>query len=224
MTSFFITSTGTGIGKTYVTCGLIAALQKRGIPVDAVKPVISGFEVADAPASDTGLILKALGRELDEVNIGGVSPWRFAAGISPDMAAAREGRSVSLEAVTAFCRESHHRGRICLIEGAGGVMSPIGQDFSNLDLIIALNAHALLVSGTYLGTISHTLTACEALKARRCNPWSVVLSQSEDSPVTMAETAQAIRRFTREPTYLMPRFAEVPEDLVEAIVNTHGSR
>ncbi len=90
MTSYYVTATGTEVGKTYVTCGLIAALRRRGKNIAALKPVISGFDPADAYTSDTGLILQALGKPVNEHSVAEVSPWRYRAALSPDMAAARE--------------------------------------------------------------------------------------------------------------------------------------
>ncbi len=219
MTAYFITSTGTGLGKTYLTCGLIEAFRRRDVAVDAIKPVISGFELDAAADSDTGLILQALGLPIDEPRIKEISPWRFRAALSPDMAAMREGRNVPLDELVVFCRSAMEVDEsVCLIEGAGGIMAPLGRAYTNIDLISALDARIVLVAGTYLGTISHTLTACEALSARGREPWAIVLSESEDSPVAAGETAQSIGRFVSAPIYLLPRDAAVPDDLGEAML------
>jgi dethiobiotin synthetase len=219
MTAYFVTSTGTGVGKTYLTCGLIEALRRRDIAVDAVKPVISGFEPDGAAESDTGLILRALGLPIDEPRIKEISPWRFRAALSPDMAAARESKSVALDQLVDFCRSAMEiDDGLCLIEGAGGIMAPLGRAYTNLDLMSAIDVRIVLVAGTYLGTISHTLTACEALSARGREPWAIVLSESEDSPVAPGETAQSIGRFTSAPIYLLPRESPAPEDLVDAML------
>lgn len=219
MSGYFVTATGTSMGKTYLTCGVIGALRQRGLPVDAIKPVVSGFERERARESDSGLILTALGLSIDEARLDRVSPWRFRAALSPDMAAAREGRSVPLSTVATFCARTLEAAEgVCLIEGAGGIMSPLGRDFTNLDLIAGLDARVVLVAGTYLGTISHTLTACEALAARGREPWAIVLSASEDAPVTANETAASMGRFVHAPIYLMPRDGGAPEDLVETML------
>jgi len=219
MTAYFVTSTGTSVGKTYLTCGVIEALRRRDITVDAVKPVISGFEPEAAEDSDTGLILRALGLPIDEPRIKEISPWRFRAALSPDMAAAREGKSVALDELVDFCRSAMEiEDGLCLIEGAGGIMAPIGRAYTNLDLMSALDVRIVLVAGTYLGTISHTLTACEALSARGREPWAIVLSESEDSPVAPGETAQSIGRFVSAPIYLLPRGSPAPEDLVDTML------
>ncbi|HWN38339.1 MAG TPA: molybdopterin-guanine dinucleotide biosynthesis protein MobB, partial [Gammaproteobacteria bacterium] len=86
MTTFFITSSGTGIGKTFVTRQLIAELKAAGRRVRALKPVASGFDAADAEGSDTLQLLRALALEPTAANLDAVSPWRFAAPLSPDMA------------------------------------------------------------------------------------------------------------------------------------------
>lgn len=207
MKTCFVTSTGTEIGKTYVTCRLIEGLRANGASVDAIKPVLSGFDPADAAASDSGMILRALGRQVDTANVEAISPWRFKAALSPDMAAEREGARLTLEEVAAFCRKP--RASVTLIEGAGGIMSPLGHDFTNLDLIAALGASALLVAGTYLGTISHTLTACEAVR-----PAAIVLSESQQSPVDPEETVATLARFTDVPIHIVRRNASIPQRLI----------
>jgi len=219
VSGYFITATGTGLGKTYLTCGVIDALTRRDFAVDAVKPVISGFTREAAAESDSGLILQALGRPIDDAALDDVSPWRFRAALSPDMAAEREKAVVPAGAVGAFCaRALENADGVCLIEGAGGLMSPLGRDFTNLDLLALLDVRVVLVAGTYLGTISHTLTACAALAARGREPWAIVLSQSVDDPVTPSETAASMGRFVDAPIYLMPRGGGVPDDLVETML------
>src|ERR1700681_2837582 len=104
MSAIFISATGTDIGKTFVTCGLIGALQARGRKVAALKPIMSGFD--PAATSDAGLLLAGLGRPVTAEEISRMSPWRFAAPLAPDMAAAREGRTIDVAAVVAFCRDA----------------------------------------------------------------------------------------------------------------------
>jgi dethiobiotin synthetase len=167
MSGLFITGVGTGVGKTLVTT--ILCHQGRAIARDvlAIKPVVSGF-VEDDPESDPALILRSLGIAPTASAIADVAPWRFAAPISPHLAARREGRSITLAEVARFCRgRAGGPGSFRLIEGAGGVMSPICEDATCLDLMALLGDPAVLVTGTYLGAMSHTLTsmAAEGLRA-----------------------------------------------------------
>ena len=94
-----MTSTGTGIGKTYVTTALIREARARGLEVAAAKPLISGFEDRDTAASDTGAILAALGQAPTLENVDRISSWRFAAPLAPNMAAKAEGRALVFEAL-----------------------------------------------------------------------------------------------------------------------------
>ena len=100
--SVFVTATGTDIGKTFVACGLIRALRRKGRAAAALKPVLSGFEPAEAEGSDSGRLLAALGRPVTPDEIARISPWRFAAPLSPDMAALREKRTLDFAGVVDF--------------------------------------------------------------------------------------------------------------------------
>jgi dethiobiotin synthetase len=207
MTTLFVTASGTDVGKTYVTLRLIEELTAAGYRVRALKPVASGFDAANPAASDTGALLGAQGLTLAAAHLDTVSPWRFAAPLSPDMAAAREGRSVPFDALVEFCRRPHDAD-VTLIEGIGGVMVPIDETHTVLDWIVATGAPALLVVGSYLGTLSHSLTAVAALRARDVRLAGVVVSESAEQPVPVAETAMTLARFLR-PTLVrvLPRAA-----------------
>jgi dethiobiotin synthetase len=104
VTAYFVTSTGTDIGKTFVTAGLIRSLRDANHPVDALKPVVSGYDSSVVETSDPAVLLKALGRPVSADEIGGLAPWRFRAPVSPDVAAAREGRNIDFDALIDFSR------------------------------------------------------------------------------------------------------------------------
>lgn len=199
MAGLFVTATGTGIGKTFVAAGLVRCLRAQGRKADAFKPVISGFDPAAAAESDTGLLLSALGRPLNAAEIERISPWRFAAPLSPDMAAARENRSVDFDALVAFSQNALAApADATLIEGVGGIMVPLDRSHTVLDWMYALNVPVLLVAGSYLGAISHTLTAVAVLRQQGLAPATIVVSESEGSTVDLDETAGTISRFARD--------------------------
>ncbi|MEE8295345.1 MAG: dethiobiotin synthase, partial [Sphingomonadales bacterium] len=116
MNAFFITATGTGIGKTVLTAGLAFQLKKKGRKVMAVKPVISGFEDGDLE-NDTALIAASLGLPFNAENINKISPFRYLAAVSPNLAAAREGREIMPEALLDFCDKTITNYDLTLIEG-----------------------------------------------------------------------------------------------------------
>ena len=202
MAAHFVTSSGTGIGKTLVTAALAWQLRESGRRVRAIKPVISGYEPETAAESDTGILLAALGEAVTDETVACLSPWRFAAPLAPDLAAAREGRTLDLADVVAFCREAaraaERDGATLLIEGVGGVMAPMTPRETVADWMAALGVPAVLVVGSYLGAISHALTAAEALTARAIPIAAVVISESDASGVALCDTVESMGRFLPE--------------------------
>lgn len=205
----FVTATGTDVGKTFVMCELIAAARRRALPVRALKPVMSGFDAGTLADSDAGRLLAALGQPVEPRTLAQISPWRFTAPLSPDMAAAREGRQIDAAALNALCRREIDRARrdgaVVLIEGVGGVAVPLDERHTVLDWIHAVAAPAVLVAGSYLGTLSHTLTAFAALRERGIRVAAVVVSESAESPVPLAETVAALERFVAQAPVLALR-------------------
>jgi dethiobiotin synthetase len=197
MSATFVSATGTDLGKTFITTGLIRHFLEEGRAVDAVKPVVSGFDPAALPASDPGALLAALRRPVTIPEAERISPWRFAAPLSPDMAARRERRTIDFDAVTKFCRTAIAacRGHL-FIEGIGGIMVPLDDRHTVLDLITQLRSPLLLVAGSYVGTISHTLTALQVLARRNLDVAAVVVSESHHSAASLDETVAAIARFS----------------------------
>ena len=128
---FFITGTDTGAGKTVLTALLARFLRERGVNVAALKPVCSGGR------DDARALQAALGGalSLDEIN-----PWHFRPPIAPVLAARRERKRVTLADVLAHVRAMQKRFDVVLIEGAGGLLSPLGENFDSRDLLTALRA------------------------------------------------------------------------------------
>jgi dethiobiotin synthetase len=209
MSAYFITATGTDIGKTFVARGLIRALRAEGREVAALKPVVSGFDPSEAAGSDSGLLLAALGRPVTPDTIAKISPWRFAAPLAPDMAAAREGRRLDMPELIRFCHAAiAAEPGVLLIEGAGGLMSPVSAEHIMLDWVVALGLPVILVAGTYLGTISHTLTALDVLARRAVKVAALVVSESPGSPVRLDETCDTLTRFAPQHELVaLPRLA-----------------
>ncbi len=211
MTAIFITGTGTDIGKTFVATALIRHLREMGRAVDAIKPVVSGFDPAQAGSSDPGLLIKALGLPQTAQEIDRISPWRFKAALSPDLAAAREGRTIDFDTVVSFCLDAiGHSRDILLIEGAGGIMVPLDGEHTMLDLMMALQVPLILVAGSYLGTISHTLTALDAVYRRALQVLAVIVSETPNSTVPLVDTVATIARYA-EPVIGLPRRSRRPD-------------
>jgi dethiobiotin synthetase len=175
----FVAGAHTEIGKTHVACGLLRAAQDEGRRVDALKPVVSGFDPADWEESDPGRLLAAMGRPRTASALEAISPWRFTAPLAPPMAAEDEERRLELAPVADFCRERIARSPadLVIVEGVGGLMSPIASGATSLDLLIALACPSVLVSGGYLGAVSHALTALEVMQSRGASPAAILVSE-----------------------------------------------
>jgi dethiobiotin synthetase len=204
MNSLFVTSTGTDIGKTYCCCRMIDAWRST-IAIRCIKPIVTGFDEALPESTDTAHLLAAQGLTVDRHRIEATSPWRFQAALAADMAANRESRSLPFAELIEFCRPPPDV-ELNLIEGIGGVMAPITDDRTVLDWIAALDTQVLLVVGSYLGSLSHTLTAVDVLARRDRRPVAIVISQSIEEPVPTEETAASLGQFLGNlPIAILPR-------------------
>ena len=226
MSANFITGTGTDIGKTWLACALLRHWRTEGRQAAAFKPLLSGFDPLQPQASDAGALLAALGRAATTAELDAIAPWRFAAPLAPDMAAALEGRCVDFAELVAFTRRclppvSTHPGfrfaagegnprhaeragasalrpsgnsSICLVEGVGGVMAPIDARHTVRDWIAASGLPCVLVTGSYLGSLSHALTALEALARVGAGVTAIAVNETPGSTVALDATLEALSR------------------------------
>ncbi|HMA56254.1 MAG TPA: dethiobiotin synthase [Pseudolabrys sp.] len=196
MAAYFVTSTGTDIGKTFVTAALIRYLRESNQPVAALKPVVSGYDSSVADTSDPAVLLTALGRPVTADEVDRIAPWRFRAPLSPDLAAAREGRRIDFDELVEFTRAAINAATGPLfIEGVGGIMVPLDGRRTVLDWMSELNIPLLLVVGGYLGTISHTLTALDVLAQRKLAVAAIVVCENRRDTVELDDTVASISRF-----------------------------
>jgi dethiobiotin synthetase len=194
--TLFITGTDTGVGKTALTALLTRFLRERGVSAVALKPVCSGGR-GDARALHAAMN-GAL--TLDEIN-----PWHFRASIAPSLAARHEKKPVKLSQVLAHVRALQKRFEVVLVEGAGGLLSPLGEDFNSRDLITTLRATPIVVAQNKLGAVNHILLTLEALpKNRRANARIVLMSPLKpDGPAKT--NAKLLAGLTSAEIFPLPR-------------------
>ncbi|MEM1022565.1 MAG: dethiobiotin synthase [Myxococcota bacterium] len=194
----FITATGTDIGKTELACRLMEGLRTRGLEPIPRKPVVSGFGPPLAN-TDPGRLLRAAGwpdERLDEV-----APHRFPDPLAPIHAAAAAGRSFGYDDFIEAAGGPGFR----VVEGVGGLMVPLDGERTVLDAIVELQLPVILVAGTYLGTLSHTLTAWRALGTQSALPARVVLSESLDPPMPTRSCVEALEGPLGHRPFVFPR-------------------
>lgn len=184
MKTIFVTGTDTNVGKSVVTALALAHLTRMGAKVKALKPFCSG-ERTDA------LLLWELQERtlsLDEVN-----PFYFDRPVSPWTAARANGREITMgDTIKAILPHTLSDGYL-LIEGAGGLMSPLGERFHAGDLIAELRGQVILVAANRLGVINHTLLTLEALEKRQLPVAALVLNDLSPAEPVMDSNEQDLR-------------------------------
>jgi len=179
MNSYFVTATGTDIGKTYVGAELLRAARRRGLAVSACKPLMSGFGEDALARSDAGLLLDAMARPVTPETISEICRHRFEPPLAPNVAMRRAGLVQDYEEILRFARASlpADPSQFHLVEGAGGLMSPVTDEKLHSDLIMDLGLPVILVSAGYLGAVSHTLTALDVLQSKGASVAALIVSQ-----------------------------------------------
>ncbi len=162
MYKLFITGTDTNCGKTYATCKLINYLNANKITTHAIKPVASGCTEQDEHLFNEDEILL----QLEQNNLGEITPWKYKSPVSPHIAALRENQFIDICKVIDFCNNFHnqHKFKTLLIEGAGGLLVPLNEKQTWLDFLIQSRIPVVLVIGMRLGCINHSLLTEAVLK------------------------------------------------------------
>jgi dethiobiotin synthetase len=179
MSRVFVTAIGTDCGKTHVSAALIRELNAQGRMALGVKPLMSGYSQRELEKSDAGRLLSAMGRPITAKTIDDICWKRFTEWSAPNVAARNVGVTLDYVEMLGFVRSrlGRHEGP-ALVEGAGGVMSPLTDAQTNLDLMVDLGLPVVLMASNYLGAVSHTLTALEVLQQRRLDVAVIVVTQS----------------------------------------------
>jgi dethiobiotin synthetase len=172
----FVTGTDTDVGKTIVSAALLAAMSAAGERVRAHKPAVTGLDEqpegdgARIWPADHELLGAAAGMEAAEV-----SPLRFGPAVSPELAARLAGQRVEPAQLLAAARAASAEGAL-IVEGVGGLLSPLTEDFTVRDLAAALALPVLVAARPGLGTINHTLLTIQAARAVGLDVRAVVLT------------------------------------------------
>jgi len=196
----FITGTDTGVGKTVLTGLLARYLRERGVNVAALKPVCSG-------GRDDARVLHAVLN--GALTLAEVNPWHFHAPVAPLLAARQERKRVRLADVLAHIRAMHERFDVLLVEGAGGLLSPLGEHFDSRDLIASLRATPIIVGSNQLGAVNQVLLALEALPpvARR-KAGVVLVSPPRPDASTKTNTGLLAEHFDGKRIFRLPWLGE----------------
>jgi dethiobiotin synthetase len=210
-----ITGTDTGVGKTVLSALLTRFLRERGVHAVALKPICSGGR-ADARvlhAAMNGVLT------LDEIN-----PWHFRAPVAPQLAARRENKTVKLPQVLAHIRTMQKRFDVLLVEGAGGLLSPLGKNFNSRDLISALSATPIVVAPNKLGVVNHILLTLESVpKSVRTKTKIVLMVPPKPDIATKTNANLLAHYFPAGRIFLLPWQGKI-FSAAEVLKNPHVRR
>jgi dethiobiotin synthetase len=182
----FITGTDTGVGKTYLAAGIARLLHARGIDVGVMKPAETGCIRRNGKLvpSDALVLMKAAGvhDRLHDVN-----HYRFKKPLAPSVAAATEGSSIDPARIRTGFDKLCRKHSFMIVEGAGGIMVPLTERYTYLDLAVDLRLPVMIVARPGLGTINHTLLTIEVLRRRGIAIAGVVINFADDRRAGTAE-------------------------------------
>lgn len=161
---YFITGTDTDVGKTTIALGLMAAFQKQGLTVAAMKPVSAGCE----PSAD-GLrnedALRLMGQASIDLHYELVNPYAFEPAIAPHIAASESGITMQTEPLVKAYKRIAKQADVVVVEGAGGWLVPLNDSQTMADLAIALGLPVINVVGIRLGCLNHAQLTAESIHA-----------------------------------------------------------
>jgi dethiobiotin synthetase len=183
---WFVTGSDTGVGKTVLTSLLARWLRRNDSRVAALKPLCSGGR------DDARQLFAALEGALP---LDAINPWHFRAPLAPLLAARREKRRVRAADVIDHIRHIARQFDLTLVEGAGGLLSPLGEGFDSRDLIAALRARAIIVCPNRLGAVNQARLVWEALPRALARTAQVVLMEPPRASVPSQTNPALLREF-----------------------------
>jgi dethiobiotin synthetase len=187
--AIFMTATDTGVGKTTITAALVLALQKKGHRVGVMKPVETGIDPEQPETSDTGHLQSLLS---PPPPFASVCLYAFPQPLAPLACAREAGTIIDVASIAAALQVLRQRHSVFIVEGAGGVLTPLSPTHTIRDLMVTLNLPAVVVGRTSLGSVNHLLLTLEALWCAGIKPCGIVLND----PMATTQTENLIQQRT----------------------------
>jgi dethiobiotin synthetase len=186
-----VTGTDTGVGKTWVACALVRALQNTGQSVVAIKPIETGCGDQPNGGEDGVRLARATGQSQPSHAI-----IRLREAVAPVIASERAGAEIDFDALMLKIERFTELADAAIIEGTGGLLAPVTWEWNMADLARALGATALVVAPDRLGTINHTLLTLSALELAGIPTAAVVLTPADAPDRSSGTNGSAIERLS----------------------------
>jgi dethiobiotin synthetase len=179
----FVTGTGTEVGKSVVAAVIAAEAAAEGLSVAVFKPAVSGLD--EGGETDHELLARASGSSQSEDEI---APYRYGPPVSPHLAAEMAGEEIDADLLERVAEDAAADADAIVCEGVGGLMVPLRPDYLVRNLAAELGHPVVIVAGSGLGTINHTLLTIEAAWAAELEISAVVLNRWPAKPGRLEES------------------------------------
>ena len=197
MKPLFITSTDTDIGKTCVCAGIAHSLKKLNVDVGIMKPFACGVKQKTGFSSNDLTVLTKAAVVNDTENI--LNPFFFPIPASPYTAAKNLGVKIDIEHVIKCFRKLDKIHDIMLVEGIGGIMTPILKDYAIIDLIKDLKANIIIVTSSKIGTVNHTILTCNICKSMKISVKGLIINNFDSTGYPISELERDLSTLTNLP-------------------------
>ena len=176
MASLFVTGTDTDVGKTCVTAGIVRYLSKMNVNVGVMKPFASGYKATiDSVSEDVKVLMKFSGVN-DPVNL--VNPYFYDIPTSPYDACKQLNLEIDISRVIDSYKQLTSIHDVVIVEGIGGIMTPISKNYFVSDLISDLQMSAIIVTGSKMGTVNHLMLTNQHAKEKKISLNGFVINQN----------------------------------------------
>jgi dethiobiotin synthetase len=219
MNGIFVTGTDTDVGKTIISSGLAAVLKEKKMDIGVFKPLLSGIS-RDHPESDTSLLKQLSRTSLSHEEI---TPFQFKEPLAPYVAGKLEGREVGIEDVLHHWEVLRGKHEYFIVEGAGGISVPLGENFLVSDLIKALQLPIVIVARPNLGTVNHIFLTVQYAKSLGLKIAGIVINGISDDPDLAEKTnPKLIEELCGVPILgITPKLKEITEENIKKMVKDH---
>lgn len=192
---FAVVGTGTGVGKTVVTAGLVGALREADIDARGVKPAQTGYP----PNDDAGFVADACGSEEAATCLRRLEP-----ALAPAVAAEQACETLEYGALREDCAQAIQAAEVGVVEGIGGLRVPLADGHEVIDLVADLDLSAVVVARPGLGTLNHSALTVEALRRRDIEVTGVVLNDYTSKTLAERTNPNILAEMTGCPVETLP--------------------
>ena len=207
MSAYFVTGTDTGVGKTFVSCGLLHRFAREGNTTVGMKPIAAGVDASGL--NEDVVRLRAASTVTADLDL--VNPYSFASPVAPHLAAAEAGREILFAPIVQALEKLRRQAEVVIVEGVGGFRVPLGPDGDSADLAQKLALPVILVVGLRLGCLNHTLLTVEAIQSRELSLAGWVANSIDPAMLRRDHNIATLRKLIAAPLLGLVDFQARPD-------------